>query len=234
MLRIVIAAGLASVLWSCTSAPMRELRSLFQPSKGYHALKLGLQQFEDGGYVDAARNLQTAIDMGLSAGERTDAHKYLAFIHCASNREAGCRDEFRRALALEPDLSLAPAERGHPLWGPVFAAVKAGGVKKAEPASSEVVKAEPPLQTGLRQYEDGDYDESAKNLQVAIEQGVATKERANAHKHLAFIHCASNRERQCREEFRKALTVDPSLELAPAEAGHPVWGPIFRSVKAGR
>jgi len=28
--------------------------------------------------------------------------------------------------------------------------------------------------------------------------------------------------------------VDPGLELAPAEAGHPVWGPIFRSLKAGR
>jgi hypothetical protein len=35
----------------------------------------------------------------------------------------------------------------------------------------------------------------------------------------------------CREEFRKALTMDPSLELSPAEAGHPVWGPVFRSLK---
>jgi hypothetical protein len=24
------------------------------------------------------------------------------------------------------------------------------------------------------------------------------------------------------------------MDLAPEEAGHPVWGPIFRSVKAGR
>ena len=60
------------------------------------------------------------------------------------------------------------------------------------------------------------------------------KERADAHKYLAFIHCSSNRERQCRDEFRKALAVDPALELAPAERGHPVWGPIFRSLKWGR
>jgi hypothetical protein len=24
------------------------------------------------------------------------------------------------------------------------------------------------------------------------------------------------------------------MELAPAEAGHPIWGPIFRSLKASR
>jgi hypothetical protein len=63
---------------------------------------------------------------------------------------------------------------------------------------------------------------------------VPDKQRANAHKHLAFIHCSWNQERECRDEFRKALAVDPTLELAPAEAGHPVWGPIFRSLKAGR
>jgi hypothetical protein len=63
---------------------------------------------------------------------------------------------------------------------------------------------------------------------------LSDKERANAHKHLAFIHCAAQRERQCREEFRRALDADPALELDAAEAGHPVWGPIFRSVKGQR
>ena len=59
------------------------------------------------------------------------------------------------------------------------------------------------------------------------------KQLASAHKHLAFIHCAANRQKLCRDEFRKALAADPTLELEPAEAGHPVWGPIFKSVKAG-
>jgi Tfp pilus assembly protein PilF len=90
------------------------------------------------------------------------------------------------------------------------------------------------LTRGLKQYEDGDYADSAKNLQAAVEQGLTDKERVTAHKHLAFINCASNRERQCRDEFRKALATDPTMELAPAEAGHPIWGPIFRSLKAGR
>lgn len=227
---MIILAALLEALWGCSSQPMRQLRStLFTQSKGYYALHLGMQQFEDGGYVDAARNLQTALNMGLSEGERTEAHKYLAFIHCASAREAACRDEFRRALANDPDFALGPAERGHPVWGPVFASVKANRGKRVD-----VEAADPVLQSGLRLYEDGDYAESAKNLQAAIDQGLATRDRARAHKYLAFIHCASNREQLCREEFRKALADDPSLELAPAEAGHPIWGPIFRSVKAGR
>jgi Tfp pilus assembly protein PilF len=87
---------------------------------------------------------------------------------------------------------------------------------------------------GLKQYEAGDFDQSAKNLQGAISLGLPDRERADAHKYLAFIHCSSNRERQCRDEFRKALAVDPALELAPAERGHPVWGPIFRSLKTAR
>jgi Tfp pilus assembly protein PilF len=228
MLRAVILAGLLPALAACSSAPMRELRAMLQPSKGYHALKLGVQQFEDGAHADAARNLQAALDMGLSQDERTDAHKHLAFIHCASNREGACRDEFRRALAIDPGLALEPAERGHPLWGPVFAALKTDSRKP------DLIKTERPLQAGLRQYDEGDYSESVKNLQVAIDQGLTPKERANAHKHLAFIHCVENRERLCRDEFRKALAVDPALDLAPAEAGHPIWGPVFRSVKAGR
>ena len=90
------------------------------------------------------------------------------------------------------------------------------------------------LNTGIKQYEEGDYDESLKNLQSALKQGLTDRDKVNAHKHAAFIHCTSNRQRQCRDEFRKALAVDPAMDLAPEEAGHPVWGPIFRAVKAGR
>jgi Tfp pilus assembly protein PilF len=92
----------------------------------------------------------------------------------------------------------------------------------------------PALAAGLKHYEEGRYAESLKSLQNALEQGLKEDDRLTAHKHVAFIHCAANRERACRDEFRKALKVDPGMELAPAEAGHPIWGPIFRSVKAGR
>jgi hypothetical protein len=87
------------------------------------------------------------------------------------------------------------------------------------------------LAAGLRQYDDGDYADSARNLQLAIKRGLTRQERVKAHKHLAFINCASERERQCRQEFRNALALDPAMELAATEAGHPVWGPVFRSLK---
>ena len=95
-------------------------------------------------------------------------------------------------------------------------------------------KAQPTLSAGIKQYEDGDYERVPED---AAERDPAGPPRARARQRLqvlAFIHCVSSRERQCREEFRKALAIDPALELAPAEAGHPVWGPVFRSVKAGR
>ena len=95
-------------------------------------------------------------------------------------------------------------------------------------------KGDSTLASGLRQYEEGNYGESARMLQSALDQGLRDRDRVTAHKHLAFINCAEGRERQCREQFRRALAIDPRMELAPAEAGHPVWGPVFRALKAGR
>mgnify|MGYP001549986536 CR=1 FL=1 len=66
----------------------------------------------------------------------------------------------------------------------------------------------------------------------ALPSGLRTEDQIKAHKYLAFIDCVSGRQPQCREEFRKALDIDPNLELQPNEAGHPTWGPVFRSVKA--
>jgi len=96
-------------------------------------------------------------------------------------------------------------------------------------------KAEQELSTGLINYEDGNYKAAAKSLQSALESGLTfDSDAARAHKYLAFIHCLSNREKQCRDEFRKALEKDNKFDLGPAEAGHPIWGPVFRAVKAER
>jgi Tfp pilus assembly protein PilF len=95
-------------------------------------------------------------------------------------------------------------------------------------------KGEAALTRGLREYDDGDYAQSARSLRLALEQGLSKADRVKAHKYLAFIYCADGRLGPCRDEFRAALDIDPSMQLAPAEAGHPVWGPVFRSVKAGR
>lgn len=207
----LLAALLAAALAGCA-----QIQSVSPLSKGRSALNEGVRQYDDGQHGAAALSLQSALDLGLSDRQRADAHKHLAFIHCSTGRTASCRDEFRKALAADPDLALAPAEAGHPVWGPIFKAVK-------DDAN--------PFGVGLKQFDDGDYDASAKSLQVALERGLPPKNQVDAYKHLAFIHCANNRISACRDEFRKALTMDPALELSAAEAGHPVWGPIFRSLK---
>ena len=218
----LIAVGLLMALAGGSTQPMRDLRDqlreIFQLGDGGSAFRLGLRQYDSGQYAEAARSLQTALELGLNDGDSANAHKHLAFINCAAQRERACRDEFRRALRADPQLELSPAEAGHPVWGPVFASLRGAS----------------PFKIALQQYEAGDYDESAKSFEGALRQGLGDKDRASAHKHLAFIHCAAQRERECRDEFRKALAADPTLELEPAEAGHPVWGPVFRAVKAGR
>lgn len=93
-------------------------------------------------------------------------------------------------------------------------------------------KAEQDLSAGIRAYEDGDYRNSARLLQNALSAGPILKsDRVAAHKYLAFMHCAQSREKACRDEFRKALELNPDFELTPAESGHPLWGPVFKSLK---
>ncbi|MBI3230981.1 MAG: TssQ family T6SS-associated lipoprotein, partial [Burkholderiales bacterium] len=55
-----------------------------------------------------------------------DAAKFMAFSYCVTNRNALCRQQFERALKLDPSFDLAAGEKGHPLWGPVFLKAKKG------------------------------------------------------------------------------------------------------------
>ena len=95
-------------------------------------------------------------------------------------------------------------------------------------------KGEPQLTAGIRQYEDGKYSLATTSLQNAISAGLSDADQVTANKYLAFISCVSNRERQCRAYFRRVLELNPNFELEPAEAGHPIWGPVFKSLKARR
>lgn len=106
-------------------------------------------------------------------------------------------------------------------------------------AASQVPAAAPyagerELATGIRNYEDGKYGPALASLQASLNLGLSNRDVVRAHKYLAFIHCASEHAAKCQAHFRMALTVDPSFELDPAEAGHPIWGPAFRSVKSQR
>lgn len=107
------------------------------------------------------------------------------------------------------------------------------GAKGGATASAPLDKAAQELANGIASYENGTYKASARQLQSALSMGLeAPADQARAHKYLAFMHCVSNQQKLCREEFGKALEADPGFDLTPAEAGHPLWGPVFRKLKA--
>jgi len=94
--------------------------------KAHQELNSGIASYENGAYKTAARQLQSALALGLNDGaSQARAHKYLAFMHCVGGRQRQCREEFSKAFAAEPNFDLSPAEAGHPTWGPVFRKLKA-------------------------------------------------------------------------------------------------------------
>src|ERR1035438_5879690 len=86
---------------------------------------------------------------------------------------------------------------------------------------------------GIRSYEDGNYSDAMKIFQDVVDNQDSTREiKVESYKYLAFIHCISDREKMCRESFKKALEINPDFNLTPAEAGHPVWGSVFNTMKS--
>ena len=91
--------------------------------------------------------------------------------------------------------------------------------------------AERALIEGIRAYDDGQYPQAEAALRKALGAGlVSARDRASAHKLLAFITCTSERLAECEAAFRAARTADPAFALNRSEAGHPLWGPVYRKV----
>ncbi len=91
--------------------------------------------------------------------------------------------------------------------------------------------AERALIDGLRAYDEGLYAAAELLLTQAVRGGLASaRDRATAHKMLAFIACTSDRPAVCESEFRAARAADPRFTLGRSEAGHPTWGPVAQRV----
>ncbi len=91
--------------------------------------------------------------------------------------------------------------------------------------------AEKALLDGLKAYDDAQYETAERQFRQALTLGlVSPRDRAEAHKRLAFTDCAAGRLVECEAEFRLARQADGAFVLSPSEAGHPVWGPIYRKV----
>ncbi len=89
--------------------------------------------------------------------------------------------------------------------------------------------AERALLAGMRAYDDAQYPQAEQLLMQALQGTLASpRDRAVAHKHLAFIYCTSTRISACEAEFRAARVADPAFALSKSEAGHPQWGPVYQ------
>jgi Tfp pilus assembly protein PilF len=114
---------------------------------------------------------------------------------------------------------------------PVAVVLALSGCVTTSPGLTDVMErpAERALLTGLRAYEDAQYADAERELQRALALGLGSpKDRATAHKHLAFVYCTSDRVPACDKAFRDAIAADPEFALGKAEAGHPQWGPVYR------
>ena len=92
--------------------------------------------------------------------------------------------------------------------------------------------AEKALLTGMRAYDDAQYPLAEQQLNQALKGTlVSPRDRAAAHKHLAFIYCTSDRIAACEAAFRAARAADPAFALNKSEAGHPQWGPVYQRLR---
>jgi uncharacterized protein HemY len=93
--------------------------------------------------------------------------------------------------------------------------------------------AERALVEGIRLYDEGQYPQAEAQLRRALAAGLADgRDRASAHKLLAFIACTSDRLTDCAQQFNAARAADPTFQLSRSESGHPVWGPVYRRMQA--
>lgn len=209
-------------------------------TRAQEQLALGLRQYDAGDAENALKNLNSSLEHGmLGKVDQSIARKYAAMIHCVSNREAQCRDEFRKAFEINSEFSLTTAEDGHPIWGPVYRSVRTQLIAEREAAAAAsrprilLSKAEQTLVDGMLKYDAGNYEDAERLFDAALKEGLKDKaDQVKALKHIAFSLCLRDKYPLCRAAFIRIYDTDAEFDLTPAEAGHPNWTKTFAAAKA--
>ena len=98
--------------------------------------------------------------------------------------------------------------------------------------TNEEAAAKSSLSAGIALYDNGDYTAAAKKLATSGEIWKASKSvQLEALKYMAFSYCVTSQPVTCKQQFDKALKLDPEFDLAPGEKGHPLWSPVFDRAK---
>lgn len=244
--RLAMSVASIALIASCAVPPQKpagptaeEIVKQKRVERAQINLNDGLKKY-DGGNNDAAiKDFLLALDSGqLALADQLKARKHIAFIHCLSGREAICKEEFEKIIAIDVKFDLSPAEAGHPTWGPVFRLARTeielrrAGRALPTPIVKPLSPGEKLMLEAVKAYDDADYNKAIKNFQDALKEPLTDIDKVAAHKLIAFSYCLTNRMTLCRTEFEAVFKIDAKFDLAPAEAGHPSWGPSFRAVKA--
>ncbi|HWX01262.1 TssQ family T6SS-associated lipoprotein [Collimonas sp.] len=121
------------------------------------------------------------------------------------------------------DTAKTPAAAGQASAPSAPAPVAAAPQPPAPPAA---------LTDGIALYNKGSYSAAIKRLANGQEIWSAdTSFQTEALKYMAFSYCVTSRRKLCKQQFEKALRLDPAFDLAPGEQGHPLWGPVFNQAK---
>ena len=247
-LQFSAAATLLALVAGCATPPQKpsgptpeEIAKQQRVDRAKSNLNDGLRKYDGGSYDEAMKNFLLALDSGqLQMADQLNARKHMAFVHCLSGREANCKEEFEKVFALDAKFELSPAEAGHPIWGPIYRVTRTEFElrKSGSALPATTVKPMSPgeklIQEGMKSYEAAEYNKAIKSFQDALKEPLLESNQVVARKFMAFSYCLTNRTTLCRTEFEAIFKLDENFDLAPAEAGHPAWGPSFRTVKAKR
>jgi hypothetical protein len=103
----------------------------------------------------------------------------------------------------------------------------------APPVEPPKVTPEQMLQEGTALYDKGDYRGAIRKLTSARDAvDDASPVKKSSLRLLAFSFCVSNQKVPCKQQFASLLKIDPGFQLSRGEAGHPLWGPVFKEAKA--
>lgn len=119
----IIIVAMACLLFSGCKTTSQKIVVL---SPSQIKLEAGKNSFQIGEYGAAESSfLDTSIWQDKKEVQ-IESLKYLAFIYCITERVTLCRHSFYKALQLNPNFELTPAESTHPLWGPEFVVAQSG------------------------------------------------------------------------------------------------------------
>jgi Tfp pilus assembly protein PilF len=125
-----LASLLAAAIMLSGCAAIKEIENPFKQETAEEAaakaaLSGGIALYEHGEYTAAVRKLATSGEIWKADKDlQLQALKYMAFSYCVTSQPAPCRQQFDKALKLDPAFDLTSGEKGHPLWGPVFERAK--------------------------------------------------------------------------------------------------------------